>query len=253
MRNNSDQTQTFSAAFDDSKFDERPYIKEVLKAYGGTSHYTFPKPENLLEDFDDFIYHHDEPPCVSSQYAAWCVMRLAREHSVPVLLNGQGGDELLTGYWSAYYVYLGQMLRTNPLKAMKHYAGALLPGGNSQLIPQIVPHYKQYNHRKKRNSRKLLRKHLQKRGYTLDQNWAVQAQKLNPVECKLKEIRWIHLPRLLKWDDRNSTAFSIEGRYPILDYRLVELAVRLPAEHNLKGGWNKYLIRQGLGHTLPIE
>jgi asparagine synthetase B (glutamine-hydrolysing) len=51
----------------------------------------------LLEDFDDFIFHHDEPPGSLSQYAAWSVMRLARQHHVPVLLNGQGGDELF--FW----------------------------------------------------------------------------------------------------------------------------------------------------------
>ena len=46
-------------------------------------------------------------------------------------------------------------------------------------------------------------------------------------------------------------AFSIEGRYPFLDYRIVEWALSLPPEMNLRQGWNKLLLREALGHALP--
>lgn len=46
-------------------------------------------------------------------------------------------------------------------------------------------------------------------------------------------------------------AFSIEGRYPFLDHRFVELALGLQTELNLGRGWNKLLIRGALGHLLP--
>ena len=42
---------------------------------------------------------------------------------------------------------------------------------------------------------------------------------------RLYEIREMFLPRLLKWDDRNSMAFSVEGRYPFLDHELIELCL----------------------------
>jgi asparagine synthase (glutamine-hydrolysing) len=44
----------------------------------------------------------------------------------------------------------------------------------------------------------------------------------NRVQYRPAEIRHIHLPRLLKWDDRNSMVFSVEGRYPFLVHRFVE-------------------------------
>ena len=93
---------------------------------GGKVFYTFPNAETFLEDFDQFIYHHDEPPGCMSQYAAWCVMRLAREHGVPVLLNGQGGDEVFSGYWPAYYLFLRQHSARFPLHVVQHLLGALL-------------------------------------------------------------------------------------------------------------------------------
>jgi asparagine synthase (glutamine-hydrolysing) len=46
-------------------------------------------------------------------------------------------------------------------------------------------------------------------------------------------------------------AFSIEGRYPFLDYRMVEWALTLPPEVNLNRGWNKLLLRSALGNVLP--
>ena len=42
---------------------------------------------------------------------------------------------------------------------------------------------------------------------------------------RVHEIRAMFLPRLLKWDDRNSMAFSVEGRYPFLDHQLIELCL----------------------------
>jgi asparagine synthase (glutamine-hydrolysing) len=246
-----DSTYAFSAAFHEACFDERPYIQVVLDQCGGKAFYTFPSAETFLEDFDQFIYHHDEPPGSISQYAGWCVMRLAREHHVPVLLNGQGGDELFSGYWPAYYLSLRQHLAQSPLYVVQHLLGALLPGGNPMLVSQMFPHFYQYKHRSKRHNRALLRPFWSSSGFTLAENWAQMAQQLAPVQYRLAEIRHVHLPRLLKWDDRNSMAFSIEGRYPLLDYRLVEWAVTIPPEMNFRRGWNKLLLRQALSDLLP--
>ena len=119
------------------------------------------------------------------------------------------------------------------------------------LVSQMLPHFYQYQHRSKRYNRALLRASSSSAGFTLTQNWAQAAQQLEPVQYRLAELRQVHLPRLLKWDDRNSMAFSIEGRYPFLDYRLVECAVTLPPEINFRRGWNKVLLRQALGEILP--
>ncbi len=56
----------------------------------------------------------------------------------------------------------------------------------------------------------------------------MRAQRLDPGAYRLAEIRDIHLPRLLKWDDRSASAFGVEGRYPFLDHRLVEWALSIP-------------------------
>jgi asparagine synthase (glutamine-hydrolysing) len=59
------------------------------------------------------------------------------------------------------------------------------------------------------------------------------------------------LPSLLRYEDRNSMAHSIEARVPFLDHRLVELAFRLPAETKVRGADTKRLLREAMKDVLP--
>lgn len=53
----------------------------------------------------------------------------------------------------------------------------------------------------------------------------------------------ISLPSLLRYEDRNSMAHSIEARVPFLDHRLVELAFSMPAEYKINGLERKRVLR----------
>jgi len=55
---------------------------------------------------------------------------------------------------------------------------------------------------------------------------------------------------LLRYEDRNSMAFSIESRVPFLDHRLVELIRSLPNDHKIYKGWSKYVLRKMLDQKL---
>ena len=51
---------------------------------------------------------------------------------------------------------------------------------------------------------------------------------------------------LLRYEDRNSMAFSIESRVPFLDHRLVEFIRTLPTDQKIYNGWTKYVLRKML-------
>jgi asparagine synthase (glutamine-hydrolysing) len=59
------------------------------------------------------------------------------------------------------------------------------------------------------------------------------------------------LPQLLKWDDRNFMAFSVEGRYPFLDHELIELCLQFHPDLLYSRGWTKCPLRRGLDQVLP--
>ena len=74
---------------------------------------------------------------------------------------------------------------------------------------------------------------------------------LSDQQRRVFEIRELHLPRLLKWDDRNFMAFSVEGRYPFLDHQLIELCLRMTPKALYRAGWVKEPLRRGLKSVLP--
>ncbi|MCP9486653.1 MAG: asparagine synthase C-terminal domain-containing protein, partial [Gaiellaceae bacterium MAG52_C11] len=59
------------------------------------------------------------------------------------------------------------------------------------------------------------------------------------------------LPELLRYEDRNSMAHSIEARVPMLDHRLVELLFSLNADSLIEGGRTKILLRRAFADILP--
>jgi asparagine synthase (glutamine-hydrolysing) len=103
------QQKTFTAAYEDPAADERYFAAQVVQRANAAWHLTFPSAEKLQAELEAFIWHHDEPPITTSMYAQWDVMRLARQHGVKVLLDGQGSDELLAGYLP-FDIYLAQAL-----------------------------------------------------------------------------------------------------------------------------------------------
>ncbi len=61
----------------------------------------------------------------------------------------------------------------------------------------------------------------------------------------------LSLPTLLRYEDRNSMAHSIEARLPFLDYRLVEFMFSLEPRHLIHEGRAKVILRQALADLLP--
>jgi asparagine synthase (glutamine-hydrolysing) len=58
---------------------------------------------------------------------------------------------------------------------------------------------------------------------------------------------------LLRYEDRNSMAFSIESRVPFLDHRLVEFTLALPDDAKMQNGWTKFILRKTLDKKVPDE
>jgi asparagine synthase (glutamine-hydrolysing) len=72
-------------------------------------------------------------------------------------------------------------------------------------------------------------------------------------ERRVFDIRQLILPRLLKWDDRNLMAFSVEGRYPFLDHKVIEAALKFDSQVLFQKGWTKYPLRQAMKDRIPKE
>jgi asparagine synthase (glutamine-hydrolysing) len=72
-----------------------------------------------------------------------------------------------------------------------------------------------------------------------------------PVNARLHADTVQNLRNLLHFGDRASMAYSVESRYPHLDYRLVKFWFNMPAAYKLHDGWTKYVARLAFRNRLP--
>lgn len=78
--------------------DERAEAQAFAQALRIPYHEVEIETHNLVSFFPELNYWRDDPIADISGYGYYAVMKLARAHDVPVMLQGQGGDELFWGY-----------------------------------------------------------------------------------------------------------------------------------------------------------
>lgn len=227
--------RTFSAVFPGEVNNEKEYIDEVTKETGVVNFQVEPKREEMWKDLEKVIYHQDEPMISTGPYAQWKVMELAAKQKMKVLLDGQGADEMLAGYDPYFIVYLKELFRS--LKWLRLLKELFLGGDR---IWSLVRNRGGTNMEDLFNFEGSLNK-----GNLRD--WGNRG--LN--ERLENDVFKNSLPALLRYEDRNSMAFSIESRVPFLDYRLWDLVNSLGPEYKIRNGWNKWIMREALRGILP--
>ena len=103
---------TFSAIFNtEGKFDERDLIKTNVKQFNTDHHYIVPEISDFEKDLDDLIYTNEIPVRSFSVYAQYCIYKYIKNNTdIKVLLNGQGADEIFSGYSDHIYYYLASLV-----------------------------------------------------------------------------------------------------------------------------------------------
>lgn len=241
--------KTFTSCFSDPEYDEWNYAEEVVKKIGADSHRVFPDLSKMKQELDALIWHQDEPFRTSSTYAQWCVMRLANEKGIKVLLDGQGADEALSGYHWYIPLYLGELLRQGKVlstlekfKQLKSTGVLTASEGLSRTLAKSLYYFLDSSFRNQRVKNQFLSKKLE---------FKRQLGFFNSVEENQIQDLTRNLSSLLRYEDRNSMAFSIESRTPFLDYRLVEFLINVKLDNRFEKGWTKSILRHSMEKILP--
>lgn len=253
-----DRQQSFSAVYEEKSFDESRFIEEVVKKTGIKSHYTFPKAEELIKELDELIWHQEEPFGSTSIYAQWCVFKLAKEKGIKVMLDGQGSDEYLLGYHSSFSPFYCDLIRNHQiislLKEIIAYGRihgfsklSFISPNHLPFIPdRIKPLLKKYVFRGRYS---LLKEDFGKK-YKKD-FFSEKRFESNLKNYSYTLLFFTSLPGLLRYEDKNSMAFSIESRVPFLDYRLVEYLSSLPDNAKIHNAVTKVTLRRAMKGILP--
>jgi asparagine synthase (glutamine-hydrolysing) len=251
LRNfNETNLQTFSAVYGLGKSgDESKYIyeyKNLLK----NMHFIHPTAETLFNDLSDFIKAHGEPTLSSAAYAQFKVMELAKEHVV-VTLDGQGSDEQLAGYhYSFGYYFKGLFRKLSILKLLSeiyHYM-------NIHKSTYAVKYFLYYFFPSLFNTGETIRKYLSDEFENTYSTSSLRNENLyhsvNLNESLINNFKY-KLPYILKWQDSNSSWFSLESRVPFIDYRIVERSLSLPSKYLIYKGTTKKILRDSMQGIIP--
>ncbi|NNG39314.1 asparagine synthase (glutamine-hydrolyzing) [Flexivirga sp. ID2601S] len=238
------QQNTFSAVFPGSLNDEEKYVDAVLDICRGhvDAHKILPTADEFKADLRDFIRTQEEPLISSGPYAQYQVMREATQH-VTVLLDGQGADEMMAGYIPYYFVYLRQLRAQGATKAAAELARSL----------DVIYRLGRFKLKAKLKRQKGIPA-TQLMGSDFAQRYAGERYAVEGSNLKKRLIEDLFvgsLPSLLRYEDKNTMRFSLEGRVPFLDKEVVKFIFSLSDEAIIKNGWNKRVLRDATRGLLP--
>jgi asparagine synthase (glutamine-hydrolysing) len=228
-------------------------IEAVVSHTGVNSFSVVPDPLRLKEESALLHWHQEEPFLSASIYLQWCVARLAQQNNTTVLLDGQGADELLAGY--QFY------FRQRQLDLLDQGRSALCMRETSKFNRRLRVASEQFEASARRfnpavaYSTDELRAMGKPSASVFHYPYTIGTAPAKPgfrLRRTLSEaLLYNSLPMLLRYADRNSMAFSREARLPYLDYDLVDFCIRLPDAFYIRNGWQKWILREAAGRTIP--
>lgn len=271
-----DRLRTFSVSFEDKEFDESAYQREA-SAFLHTQHSNAPCSYNdIAAVFPDVIWHSEQPVLRTAPAPMLLLSRLVKNSGFKVVLTGEGADEILGGY----DIFKETKIRQFWGKDLASHCRPLLL---KRLYPymdgiqrQSPAYLKSFFHVTAEDLASPFFSHLPRWELTaklktfLSDDVRAETREADPLSCLERDLpptysSWTAFNRaeyleakyllpgyiLSSQGDRMAMANAVEGRYPFLDYRVVEFAARLPSRLKMKVLNQKYILKQACDGLIP--
>lgn len=171
-----------------------------------------------------------DSPTTWSMVAAWYLNERIAADGAVVVLTGEGSDEIGLGYSRyAALAHLDAMAADPALVGYGPMIARALAGDGREILARLLD----------RSPNGAMREHAR----ALVDRYAGLARG-DGLAAAMARLDWhVTMCVLLRMSDRATSAFSMEGRAPFLDHRLVEFMARVPVRHKLRGGETKAVFR----------
>jgi asparagine synthase (glutamine-hydrolysing) len=272
MAMNSDTpVKTCSIGFDDKKFNETEFAKEVADKYH-TEHHEFTVHQNVADNLENIVGYFDEPFADPSLVPTFFVSELARQQ-VTVAIAGDGGDEVFAGYEKYTTDATENRLRNKfPTFVRKHVfpkLSDLLSNSNAKVFRKgkslltslsqepAMGFYTTNSQIDDRQWQKLAKQDVKdKLGDYHPSKITIDAYEKSDGPDHLAKILYTDMKTYLPGGilvkvDRMSMANSLEVRAPLLDREVVEFAATLPSKMKFKNGEKKHILKEAFKPMLP--
>lgn len=269
---------TFSIGFADKVFDETKYQQEISQYFNTYHNSIICSAADIAEWFPRVVWHSEIPILRTAPAPMMGLSKLVHEHGIKVVITGEGADEALAGYnifketkirefWARQpqsrirplllkklYPYLPNITQASP-GILRMFFGYRLEATDSPVYSHLLRWQNTSNIQNHFTAE--LNNHLE--DYHPVERYAERIRKevegiSTLAKAQLIETNIFMSGYLLSSQgDRMAMANSVEGRYPFLDYRLLEFAATLPDEFKLKGLNEKFLLKELMKDQLPLS
>ena len=269
--------KTFSITFEDKEFDESDYQNDMVRHINSEHHSVNITYEKIDQAFPEAVYHFERPVFRTAPVPLFLLSEIVRQNDIKVVLTGEGADEVLLGYDSYKELKLLEFWSKYPESKIR-----------PQLIKKLYPHLSHYTDESQYGMMKMFYEDflgeynngLASLNIRINNNKIIQNyfEKENRIEfnkndfirdlrkwlpCNydcfslLQKNQYLEMRTLLSGyllssqGDRMSMAHSVEGRYPFLDHRVVDMLFTMKEEYKLKGFNQKYLLKNSYKSQIP--
>ena len=264
--------QTFTMGFPEKEFDESSLADLVAKKFKTQHQLWSVSPKSLREIISICDFHFDEPFGDSSAIPTYYISKLASQ-KVKMVLTGDGGDEVLSGYRSYSGLKFSELYSKLPNLFQKHFPTLI------QLVSKNTRGSVRYKLNKidnvvKSASLSFSERMANKKPYTELNNILEMTKGVKhkmsfegyiddlvnkiPYKNDFYKLMYLNIKHDLPNDylvkvDRMSMANSLETRAPFLDYRLIEFMVNVDKKVKMQGWERKSVLRNTVAKSLPKE
>ncbi len=267
--------QTFSVGFAQARYDERAFQHEVAKALGTAHHAVQVEDADIGALLPDVVWHAEQVLLRTAPAPFLKLSRLVHEHRTKVVLTGEGADEIFLGYDLYKETAVRQFWARQPAsphrpKLFKRlYPYLPLSQQSPEVLRQFygdgleAPGAFDFSHRIRwTNSGRVARFFAPAFVERVGEHDPVAALRdVLPARVRgwrpLARAQYLELHTLLSGyllsaqGDRMLMGNSVEGRFPFLDHRVIELAARIPTQLKLKVLNEKYLLKRFARGRVP--
>ena len=271
-----ERLRSFSITFEDAEFDERSYQDEA-SAFLGTQHSNVScSSSDIARIFPEVIRHTEQPVIRTAPAPMFLLSKLVREAGFKVVLTGEGADEVLGGYDIFKEAKIRRFLGRNPNSKWRPLLLKRLYPYMQNIQRQPTAYLKHFFRVAAEDLSNPFFSHLPRWELTskLKQLFSAEVREATAKFDEVGELESALPPEYRSWSyfgraeylearylmpgyilssqgDRMAMAHSVEGRYPFLDYRVVEFAGRLPATVKMKGLDQKHLLKRAFRGRIP--
>ena len=218
--------------------------------------------DHIIEQLEAVNRVHSAPVYNASSFTQFRVMEEVKKHGQAVIIDGQGGDEMLGGY-PAYFPLFLQSLRKNG--EWRRWRMELMQTGNTglsrnELVMRRLKMWAKEHYYTQIKLAQQKRKHAyaslmpEIRDAYFNAPPLVAPLKKEVLNDALYESYTLFLDNLIRWSEQSAASQGVESVMPLSNHPdLTEFVFSIPSSFKIHNGWNKYLLRKAMTGIVPDE